>query len=95
MQALFHRRCGLAGVLLAFAGWAVGLLMHQLAAFACHTALSATYCQQKVVILSCAGVGLATFFLKTKTREQLLALPFTWPFQARSEVFPRAAAFLY
>jgi len=32
--------------------------------------LSASSCWQKVVVLSCTGVGLATFFLKTKTREQ-------------------------
>jgi hypothetical protein len=49
---------------------------------------------------------LATFFLKTKAREQCwrfllpgssfsLVLPFGWPFSASSRFFPRAAAFLY
>ena len=52
-------------------------------------------CWQEVLILPCAGVGLATFLLKTKNTRAVLALAFAWPFQARSGVFPRAAAFLY
>jgi hypothetical protein len=48
--------------------------MQLLAAFACHPSLPAGDCWQEVVVLSCAGVGLATFFLKTKNMRAVLAL---------------------
>jgi hypothetical protein len=57
------------------AGWVVGLLMHWRSALASQHPLSARSCR-----LSFTGVGIATFFLKTKNTRTVLALPFAKSF---------------
>jgi hypothetical protein len=52
-----------------FAGWLGCLQMQRLPAFASQHPLSARF-----VVLSCTGVGFATFFLKTKNTRVVLAL---------------------
>ena len=72
-----------AAVLQVFCKLSVCMPMQRLPALACHPALLAIDCRQEAVVLSFAGVGLATFFLKTKNTRAVLALPFAW-FSTRS-----------
>jgi hypothetical protein len=62
--------------------------------------LSAVSCQQEAVVLPCAGLGVSTFFLKTKKRSSSVGststtFAFAFALVAGAPVFPREAASLY
>jgi hypothetical protein len=67
---------------------------------ACFAYESAVSCQQAAVVLPCAGLGVSTFFLKTKKRASSVGststtFAFAFALVAGAPVFPRAAASLY
>jgi hypothetical protein len=69
---------------------------------ACFAYEPAVSCRQEAVALPCAGLGVSTFFLKTKKRSRSVgststtfAFAFAFALVAGVPVFPRAAASLY
>jgi hypothetical protein len=68
-----------------FAGWAVCLRC-----IGCQRSFVGKICRP--LLRQCQPCH---FLPEDKNTRTVLALPFAWPFQARSGVFPRVAAFLY